>query len=275
MGARRHGAGRAEVWTDGTDRAGWINRIGPRNRPRFSSPWIPNRMARVSWIIAASPSPPAAAGFETDLEVHVAGERLILIHERAVYWPERQCLVVSDLHWGHTAAFRAASFATPRDSARADIRRLSRAVERTACRRLVLLGDLIHSGRGRNKRAFEAFSGWRRDHPKIEIFLIQGASQPAGPIPEEWRVHRAVGPWFWKPLAFRHLPAPTPGYYTLAGHLHPVANEDRRLPCFLFGQEVAVLPAFGSFPGSMLVEPAPTDRLFLVEDGEVSWPAGP
>jgi metallophosphoesterase superfamily enzyme len=42
-----------------------------------------------------------------------------------------------------------------------------------------------------------------------------------------------------------------------------------RLPCFVVGDRVAVLPAFGSFTGLGLMSPEPGARVFVVADSEV------
>ena len=47
------------------------------------------------------------------------------------------------------------------------------------------------------------------------------------------------------------------------------AMRRERLPCFLLGQTLALLPAFGSFTGLAAVEPGPEDRAFVVADGDV------
>jgi hypothetical protein len=41
------------------------------------------------------------------------------------------------------------------------------------------------------------------------------------------------------------------------------------LPCFHFGPEIGVLPAFGGFTGSRRVRPRRGDRVFVVAGGEV------
>ena len=75
------------------------------------------------------------------------------------------------------------------------------------------------------------------------------------------------------PFAARHYPVPTPGLYTLAGHLHPGVTihgrgrQRLKLPCFHFGDAVGVLPAFGSFTG--LADVREPGRVFAVADGEV------
>ena len=76
-------------------------------------------------------------------------------------------------------------------------------------------------------------------------------------------------------FVLRHQPAPAEQGYTLAGHLHPgivLAGPGlfrERLPCFVVGENVAVLPAFGSFTGLGMITPEPGERVFVVAEGEV------
>jgi len=71
-------------------------------------------------------------------------------------------------------------------------------------------------------------------------------------------------------LALCHHPQVVAGAYALAGHLHPGAalggraNDRLRLPCFHFGGDVGVLPAFGAFTGLHVVRPVPGDLVFVV-----------
>ena len=73
----------------------------------------------------------------------------------------------------------------------------------------------------------------------------------------------------------RHEPSVSEAGYTLSGHVHPgVALTDRalfreRLPCFVVGPRVTVLPAFGSFTGLGMLTPSETERIFVVAEGEV------
>ncbi|MNR61020.1 hypothetical protein D3C85_1826420 [compost metagenome] len=55
----------------------------------------------------------------------------------------------------------------------------------------------------------------------------------------------------------------------LAGHQHPVfrlatRGDALRLPCFVIGEQRAILPSFGAFTGGHAVQPAARERLFLV-----------
>ena len=42
-----------------------------------------------------------------------------------------------------------------------------------------------------------------------------------------------------------------------------------RLPCFHFGEQVAVLPAFGAFTGMHPIEPGDGDRVYAIADDRV------
>ena len=77
------------------------------------------------------------------------------------------------------------------------------------------------------------------------------------------------------PFVLQHHPSESADGYTLAGHLHPgltlvgPALLRERLPCFVVGAALAVLPAFGGFTGHSPVEPAPDERLYVVVEDEI------
>ncbi|MDQ2928306.1 MAG: DEAD/DEAH box helicase, partial [Pseudomonadota bacterium] len=81
-------------------------------------------------------------------------------------------------------------------------------------------------------------------------------------------------------LALCHHPRRVAGAYAVAGHLHPCislggrAGDHLRLPCFWFGDDVGVLPAFGAFTGMHPIRARAGERVFAVADEVVaSMPA--
>jgi len=65
--------------------------------------------------------------------------------------------------------------------------------------------------------------------------------------------------------------------YYFSGHLHPgirIRGGGRQVlqfPCFYFGAEYAVLPAFGRFTGTVSIDPLPESNVFAIlppEGGE-------
>jgi DNA ligase-associated metallophosphoesterase len=213
----------------------------------------------------------------TDVDVRLGGEAVRLLPERALYWPRAATLVVADLHWGKGATFRAAGIPIPMGSTSDDLARLDAALLRTSADRLVVLGDLFHARAGRiATRTLAELRQWRGLRPGLEIMLVRGNhDRHAGDPPDDLRINCVNGPAFVPPFTLRHEPAASPDGYTLAGHLHPGlvlcgrAFQRERLPCFLLGEHVALLPAFGSFTGLAIVEPGPGDRAFVVGADEV------
>lgn len=220
----------------------------------------------------------------SDLCVEAGGEPVWLLPEHALFWPRAGTLVAADLHWGKAATFRAAGIAIPGGGTRDDLARLDAALTRTEARRLVILGDLFHARAGRvATRTLAELRGWRSLRSEVEFLLVRGNhDRHAGDPPADLRINCVNDPAFMPPFVLRHQPTVSPAGYTLAGHVHPgvvltgPGRQSERLPCFLFGDQVALLPAFGSFTGYGRVEPAENDRLFVVADDQViAVPHGP
>lgn len=211
-----------------------------------------------------------------DATVDVAGERLLLLAERAVWWERAGALIVADLHWGKAATFRASGIPIPAGTTSADLTRLSGALARTAARRLVILGDLFHARAGRVPRTLDAIGEWRAAHPSLEVLLVRGNhDRQAGDPPATLGFDVVNGPHQLAPFVLRHEPASSPDGYVLAGHLHPgvtlhgAGRQSVRLPCFAFGRHAALLPAFSEFTGTADREPRDGDRVYIIAGDEV------
>ena len=211
-----------------------------------------------------------------DAVVEVAGERLVLLPERAALHAATGTLLVADAHWGKAAAFRAAGVAVPGGTTTAGLERLSRALERTGAARLVILGDLFHAREGKAPRTLEAIRAWRARHPALPVTLVRGNhDRRAGDPPPELGIDCCDPPCALGPFVLAHHPRESPAGYVLAGHVHPSVTlrgrgrQRERLPCFHFGARVGLLPAFGDFTGTADVEVAPGDRVYVVAGGEV------
>ncbi|HEU0014944.1 MAG TPA: ligase-associated DNA damage response endonuclease PdeM [Longimicrobium sp.] len=211
-----------------------------------------------------------------DLEIEVAGERLVLLPERAVYRPECGELLVADPHWGKAAAFRTLGVAVPGGTTRGGLARLAQALARTGARRLVVLGDLLHARAGRQPRIFDEIAAWRAEHHALEITLVRGNhDRGAGDPPDELGIHCCDEPCAAAPFLYVHHPREDARGYVLGGHLHPsvtlrgAGRQRQRLPCFHFGPRVGVLPAFGDFTGTADVVVRPGDRVFVPAHGVV------
>jgi DNA ligase-associated metallophosphoesterase len=215
----------------------------------------------------------------TGFPLTLAGVSLQLLPGRAVWWPAEQTLFVADLHWGKEATFRQRGGMPIPDITRHELDRLEQLLLQTDCRRLVLLGDLVHSTSGRSPVVSSQVEQWRRTialrQPSLELLLVEGNhDQRSGALPEAWGLTRLAPPVQIGPLTCAHYPeeaGPGPG---LAGHLHPRIDLRRgpdrlRLPCFWLRGEQLTLPAFAWFASHSAITREPGDRVFAIADDEV------
>lgn len=207
-----------------------------------------------------------------DTVVEIAGETLWLLGGRAVYRPVRGQLLIADLHLGKGDVFRRAGLALPRGGTSHDLACLSRLVEATDAREVLVLGDVLH-GPANDTTWRRDFDGWRALHAHVEVGALLGNHDRALP-----RANLGItlhGPGIDDgPFALRHDCDPVPGLHVLCGHLHPVVSlpgiARRRWPVFWMRRDVTVLPAFSAFTGGFRVDPGQGERVgVVVDDGVV------
>jgi DNA ligase-associated metallophosphoesterase len=206
--------------------------------------------------------------------IELAGRALRLLPQKAAYLPGAHTLLVADLHLGKAASFRRLGVPVPEAATASSLERLAALAAATGARRIVLLGDLLHSAHAQGPDTIGALQRWREAHAALDLVLVRGNhDHHAGDPPAPLDIAVLDEPFVVDGIALCHHPMPRAEGYVIAGHLHPCAlvggrARDRlRLPCFWFGAAVGVLPAFGSFTGMHPIRPAPGDRVF-VSDGE-------
>lgn len=222
----------------------------------------------------------AARGREAAPRWIVAGEILELRPERALWLPDHATLLIADPHIGKAVSFRRLGVPVPQGTTSETLAALSELIATTRARRLVVLGDFLHSSRAHAPATLDALARWRQAHAGLDIALVRGNHDTrAGDPPPTLRIEVVDEPLRLGGLALCHHPQPRPSAYVLAGHWHPCigvgarAHDRLRLPCFWFGDEahypVGVLPAFGSFTGMHPIEPRDGDAVWVVADGAV------
>jgi DNA ligase-associated metallophosphoesterase len=203
-------------------------------------------------------------------ELTLAGTEAVLLPERALWLPAFKALLVADLHWGKAAAFRAANIPVPTGTTAADLARLSIALRRTGASHLVVLGDLLHARAGRHVDTLATIAAWRRTESALTISLVRGNHDArAGDPPVELGVD-CTDELVLGPFVGVHIPRAHPGGYVLGGHYHPHvvlsgrAQSSVRLPCFVFGESVGILPAFSGFTGKGMYERNDSDAIYAI-----------
>lgn len=200
------------------------------------------------------------------------GEQVLLLPQRALWWPGRETLVVADVHLGKSEAYRALGVPIPAGIAEEASARLAALTTATAARRLLILGDLVHSAAALSTPLRSALTAVRPGLPE-RIVLVRGNHDVAiKRLPAEWSIEAVDAPFDEEPFAFLHHPAGVRGRYALAGHLHPtyaVGSAGLRCPCFHFGPRIGVLPAFSAFTRGVPMCLEHGDSAFMIAEGEI------
>jgi DNA ligase-associated metallophosphoesterase len=206
----------------------------------------------------------------------IAGERIVLLPERAAYWERARTLLVADPHFGKAAAFRAAGVPVPRGTTTGSLQRLDAALTRTGATRIVFLGDFLHAREGREAETTRVVGEWRSRNAAVDMLLVRGNhDKRAGDPGPEIDLHCVDGPVVESPFVFTHKPTVSDAGYVICGHLHPAARltgpgrESARLPSFWVRPRTTVLPAFGEFTGVADITAESGDRVWVIADGVV------
>ena len=106
--------------------------------------------------------------------ITAGGEALLLLAERAVYWPRTGTLLIADAHFGKAASFRARGVPVPEATTTDNLDALGRLVERWSPRRIVFLGDFTHAREADSEPTRGALCAWRRRYSSPELILVRG-----------------------------------------------------------------------------------------------------
>lgn len=201
--------------------------------------------------------------------VAVAGETLMLLPEKAVYWPARQMLIIADIHFGKAASFRAQGIPVPRGTTTENLAGLDDLIERHGARHVMFLGDFLHARAAHVSSTQGAMLAWRHTRPGLQLTLVRGNhDKHAGDPTAALGIELVDEPHTVGPFAFCHHPDLDAGGYALAGHVHPAwvlatRYDALRLPCFVVGSQRMILPSFGSFTGGHVVTREAGDAIYV------------
>ncbi|RZK77174.1 MAG: ligase-associated DNA damage response endonuclease PdeM [Pedobacter sp.] len=206
--------------------------------------------------------------------VECKGESLILSSDRAIYWEREKMLIVSDLHIGKSAHFRKSGIQVPDVVGLTDLQRLSSLIKQFTPVFLLVTGDMFHNKINSDANALVE---WRKAYPQLKIILIKGNH-------DELKVedYQSLNIEVYNkelliaPFRFIHdKPKVFDNYFNITGHIHPgvvlygKAKQRLKFPCFYFGKNCAVLPAFSVFTGLSILKPETDDALYAITPGKV------
>jgi len=211
------------------------------------------------------------------LEIELAGERVLLLPQKALYWPRLELLAIADIHFGKAAAFRSFGIPVPRGTTTENLDALDALIDATGATHVLFLGDFLHARAAHAAGTQAAMLAWRVRRKDLVLTLVRGNhDQHAGDPAAVLGIDLVDEPYTVGPFSFCHHPEledSAPGY-VLAGHVHPAyvlatRFDALRLPCFLAGPKRMILPSFGAFTGGHSVRPDIDERVWVTSGDAV------
>jgi DNA ligase-associated metallophosphoesterase len=226
---------------------------------------------------------------QSPIPITIQKQQLWLSAERLLFWENEKAMIISDLHFGKTGHFRKSGIAVPQSVYREDLQRLVAQIQYFQPSRLIIVGDFFHSVANKE---LDLFKKWRENFSGISFHLIKGNHDI---LHNDWYAscdihlndeHMSVSSFTFihdisvvghRSSAIGNQPSQarsdsrlqTLNYY-FSGHIHPgirmngAGKQSLCFPCFYFGKEYAVLPAFSHFTGVALIEPKRNENVFAI-----------
>jgi DNA ligase-associated metallophosphoesterase len=204
------------------------------------------------------------------MQIVFFGEQLLLLPQKALFWPAKKALILADVHFGKASHFRKQGISVPAEVEKENFHVLQELILAHEPKLLIFLGDLFHSAHNDSWNDFEQFT---KAFPGIEMHLVMGNHDV---LPEN--LYHNAGLYVHKEYLYLE-----PFYFThdyneklfhqgvqIHGHVHPGATlkgagrQKKTLPCFCEFPNRLILPAFGAFTGLFPMQTLPEVNIYVV-----------
>ena len=205
------------------------------------------------------------------LETTINGQLFTMHSSGAVFWNEKNTLLIADVHLGKVMHFRKNGFAIPNDALHKNFEKLVEVVDFFNPSTILFLGDLFHSTKNSE---WDLFVEWSKKCT-CEIVLIAGNHDIIDTKNYEKSGIKVVDYSRIDDFLLTHHPTEVEGMFNFSGHIHPgivlrgLGRGHLKLPCFYQRKNQMILPAFGAFTGLGIVKPHEGDTVFAVTKEEI------
>lgn len=205
------------------------------------------------------------------LEIEINKQAFILHCSGALYWVEKRMLLISDVHLGKVSHFRKYGAALPDAAKFKNFLKLDAVTEYFNPESICFLGDLFHSTLNNE---WALFKEWRERTP-VPVILVAGNHDIIAPHNYQNLDVRVHSEWVLNGFLLTHHPEEREGLFTLSGHIHPAVllsgkgRQFLKLPCFFRTPLQMILPAFGEFTGTYVMEPKEDDVIYVITKEDV------
>ncbi|WP_339713501.1 ligase-associated DNA damage response endonuclease PdeM [uncultured Kriegella sp.] len=189
----------------------------------------------------------------------------------ALFWSEKSMLLISDVHLGKVSHFRKYGAAVPQNAIARNFELMDEAINFFKPEQLVFMGDLFHSSLNNEWKFFEHWMATVIS----KVTLVAGNHDIISSLKYENLGIEVVSEMVFDDFLLTHHPEDRKGFFNFSGHIHPAirlrgtGRQSLRLPCFFKSTNQMVLPAFGAFTGSHVLEPKNDNEVYAISEDAV------
>ena len=204
-------------------------------------------------------------------EIKINSQNFVLHSSGAIFWQDKNMLLIADVHLGKVSHFRKHGSPVPASAAYKNLEELTKITNHFHPKTICFLGDLFHSKINEEWKDFEKWV----EYTNAEIFLISGNHDIIPPYLYEEIGVKVYDELILDSFLLTHHPTPRENFFNFYGHIHPgvrmrgIGRQYLRLPCFFKSINSLILPAFGNFTGKHILKPSKTDEVYAIVEGEV------
>lgn len=206
--------------------------------------------------------------------IKFAGQELILDAQGAIYWPATRTLIVADLHLEKGSYFAKSGNLLPTYDTLDTLTRLQQLIGRYSPQDVICLGDNVHD--------VEAITRMRDEDYQILFNLCRSVSNWFWIIGNHdkniltldvFRQFHCVGEIKKLNILFTHEKQITSSPQII-GHYHPkfsiqIKAQKIRGKCFIYSDNLLVMPSFGTFTGGLDIDSPVFKALFEEQNSHV------
>lgn len=199
-------------------------------------------------------------------------EHDFLLHPSgAIYWLQKEMLLIADVHFGKVTHFRRYGAAIPKNASEENFKKLKVLVDEIQPKTVCFLGDLFHS---QINSEWETFKNWVQTN-QTAVILISGNHDIIPKYMYEDISVDVVDQLEINGFLLTHHPTEKHSCFNFSGHIHPgirmkgSGRQTVKLACFYKTKSQLILPAFGNFTGKHILSPKDNDEIFAIVENEV------
>lgn len=205
------------------------------------------------------------------MKIQIQDQNFILHSSGALFWEEKNTVIISDVHLGKVTHFRKHGIAIPESAISENFRKITAILDFFLPEKIIFLGDLFHSVKNSE---WDLFVEWISNHNQ-KTYLIAGNHDIIDQKHYDEIGIIVVNDLEIDGFLFTHHPTEKENFFNFSGHIHPgiilrgLGMQSLKLRCFFHKPNQMILPAFGEFTGKFILKPEENHMVYAIAGDEV------